>query len=173
MNKSEHIYKGVVLNLYKETVTLPNGNTVVLDVARHPGAAAAVPILDDGSIVMIRQFRYAAGGYLYEIPAGKLDVKGEQPLECAKRELLEEAGYTAAKWTKLVSLVTSPGFCDEVIHIYMAQDLTKGKTEHEKDEVIEIEIKSRKEIEAMMDKGEITDSKTLAGLYSAFRKLEK
>ena len=134
----EEIYKGRVVNLAIEEVTLPNGATTRLEVMQHPGAAAAVPLFEDGSIAILRQYRHAVGGWLWEVPAGKLDKPGEEPLECAKRELAEEAGLTAERWHKLGSIYTTPGFCDEIIHLYLARGLESVPTEHERDEVIEI-----------------------------------
>lgn len=172
MKNSKLMYEGRVIKVYKDTVSLPNGNTVDLDIARHPGASAVVPITDDGHFVLIHQYRYAADGYIYEVPAGKLDHVGEDPLDCAMRELTEETGYTAKNWTKLVSIKTTPGFSDEIIHIFMAIGLTEGKTEHEHDEVIEPHLFTRKEIEQMLDDGTIVDAKTLVGLYAALRKMD-
>jgi ADP-ribose pyrophosphatase len=164
-------YKGRVIQVHQEEVVLPNGNKVLLDLATHPGASAVVPVLDDGRFIMLRQYRHAAGGYLYEIPAGKLDKKDEDPAECAKRELLEEAGYRAGKIEKLISIHTTPGFCNEMIHIYLATKLTKDKTNHEVDEIIEVEFFTRAELEKMLDNGQISDAKTLVGLLTAFRRL--
>lgn len=171
IKESKLVYEGRVIKVFKDTVTLPNGNTAHLDVARHPGASAVVPITAEGEFVLIHQYRYAANGYLYEIPAGKLDKKGEDPLECAKRELAEETGYSAVEWEKLVSINTTPGFSDEIIHIYLARGLTKGATNHEEDEVIELSIFTRKEIEEMLASGKITDAKTLVGIYAALKKI--
>lgn len=167
MSKSKLVHKGRFIDVYEETVRLPNGNTVVLDIVRHPGASAVVPVLDNGEFVLLRQYRHAVGGYLYEIPAGKLDIEGEDPLECAKRELAEETGFAAKNWRKLISIHTTPGFTNEVIHIYLATGLTEGMTSHEHDEIIEIVRVDRKRLEAMIDAGEITDAKTLVGLFKA------
>lgn len=169
VNKSELVYKGVVVDVYKEEANLPNGNRVTLDLVRHPGASAVVPIMNDGRFVLLRQYRHAAGGYLFEIPAGKFDKKGEDPLACAKRELAEETGYTAKKWTRLITIRTTPGFSDEQIHIFLAEDLLEGRLSHEHDEVIEVLHFSRAEIERMLSGGEITDAKTLVGIYAALR----
>ncbi len=172
MDKSKLMYKGVVIDVYRDTVELPNGNTAVLDLAKHPGASAIVPVTDDGKFVLIKQLRHAVGGYLYEIPAGKLDKPGEDPLTCAKRELAEETGYSAGAWKKLISINTTPGFSNEVIHLYLATGLVAGKTAHEEDEIIELQIFSRKEVEKMIDDGKITDAKTLVGLFFALRTLK-
>ncbi|MCA9753217.1 MAG: NUDIX hydrolase, partial [Gemmatimonadetes bacterium] len=134
----EEIYQGRVVNLAIEDVVLPNGARTRLEVMHHPGAAAAVPLFPDGTVAILRQYRHAVGGWLWEVPAGKLDKPGENPLECAQRELAEEAGLAAARWDKLGSIYTTPGFCDEIIHLYLARELTEAPLEHEADEVIEV-----------------------------------
>src|SRR5207249_6609357 len=111
---TKNIYTSIVVNLNVDTVTLPNGVTVDLEVVRHPGAAAVVPLKDDGTVILIRHFRHAAGGFIYEIPAGKL-YPGEDPTACAVRELEEEIGYRAGKLELLSSIFTAPGFTDEVL----------------------------------------------------------
>src|SRR6185295_4519284 len=123
---TKNIYTGIIVNLNVDTVTLPNGLTVDLEVVRHPGASAVVPLKDDGTVILIRQFRHAAGGFIYEIPAGKLHP-GEDPRVCAARELEEEIGYRAGQLDLLSSIFTAPGFTDEVIHIYKATRLTRGR----------------------------------------------
>ena len=165
--KVKHIYKGPIVDLYVETVTLPNGATVDLDVIHHPGAAAVVPVKEDGSVILIRQFRHAVGGYIYEIPAGKLD-HGEDPKVCAARELEEEIGYRAASLEKLASILTTPGFTDEMIHIYEGTGLTKGTQQLDHDEVIEIlEVPIEKAIAQIKD-GTIKDVKTIIGLQMVY-----
>ena len=115
----KNIYKGKVVILNVETVTLPNGATVDLEVIRHPGAAAIVPMKDDGTVILIRQFRHAAGGFIYEIPAGKLHP-GEDPRDCAARELEEEIGYRASSFELLTSIFTAPGFADELQRFFVS-----------------------------------------------------
>jgi ADP-ribose pyrophosphatase len=162
-----NIYSGKVITLNIDTVTLPNGVTVDLEVVRHPGAAAVVPLKENGTVVLIKQFRHAAGGFIYEIPAGKLHP-GEDPKDCAARELEEEIGYQAGKLDLLSSIFTAPGFTDEVIHVYMATGLTKGRQQLDRDEVLEIvEVPLQEAIE-MIDKGTIRDAKTMVGLQSVF-----
>ena len=162
-----NIYSGKVITLNIDTVTLPNGVTVDLEVVRHPGAAAVVPLKENGTVVLIKQFRHAAGGFIYEIPAGKLH-SGEDPKDCAARELEEEIGYQAGKLDLLSSIFTAPGFTDEVIHVYKATGLTKGRQQLDRDEVLEIvEVSLQKAIE-MIDKGTIRDAKTMVGLQSVF-----
>ncbi|MDH4082858.1 MAG: NUDIX hydrolase [Nitrospira sp.] len=162
-----NIYTGKVVTLNVDTVQLPNGFTVDLETIRHPGASAVVPLKDDGTVVLIRQFRHAAGGFIYEIPAGKLD-RGEDPLNCAARELEEEVGYRAASFQLLSSIFTAPGFADEVIHIYKAIGLTKGQQHLDRDEVLEIvEMSLDEAIEKIQD-GTIRDGKTIIGLQAVY-----
>ena len=124
---SEQIYSGKVLNLNLDTVALPNGRTTKLEILRHPGASAVVPLKDDGRVVLIRQLRHAVGGFIYEIPAGKLDPQ-EDPRDCAARELEEEVGYCAGHLDLLTSIWTAPGFTDEVIHIFQGTNLEEGNS---------------------------------------------
>ncbi|MEP6602305.1 MAG: NUDIX hydrolase, partial [Nitrospirota bacterium] len=137
VDHSRRIFQGRVVTLDIDTVTLPNGATIELEMIHHPGASAVVPMKEDGTVILIRQYRHAAGGYIYEIPAGKLHP-GEDPKLCAARELQEEIGYRADSLELLTSILTTPGFTDEVIHIYKGTGLTKGKQDLDHDEVIEI-----------------------------------
>lgn len=163
----KNIYKGKVVVLNVETVTLPNGATVDLEVIRHPGAAAIVPVKDDGTVILIRQFRHAAGGFIYEIPAGKLHP-GEDPRDCAARELEEEIGYRASSFELLTSIFTAPGFADEVIHIYKGTRLTKGRQKLDHDEVLHVvELPIEKAIAHIQD-GTIRDGKTIVGLQAVY-----
>lgn len=152
-----------------EDVRLPNGVEVSLEILRHPGAAAVVPLHDDGSITLIRQYRHAGGGTTWEIPAGKLDP-GEAPPACAARELAEESGL-AGDLTPLLPLLTTPAFTDEVIHLFVARGLRPVPLALEADEVIEPVRLSRAEVERMIDAGEIRDAKTLVGILLAWRGL--
>ncbi len=164
---TRNIYAGKVVTLNVDTVLLPNGVTVDLETIRHPGAAAVVPIKDDGTVVLIRQFRHAAGGFIYEIPAGKLSP-GEDPLHCAARELEEEVGYRASSFELLSSIYTAPGFADEVIHVYKATGLTKGRQQLDRDEVLEIvEMPLAQAIKRIQD-GTIRDGKTIVGLQAVY-----
>jgi ADP-ribose pyrophosphatase len=164
---TRRIFQGRVVTLDVDTVTLPNGATVELEMIHHPGASAVVPMKDNGTVILIRQFRYAAGGYIYEIPAGKLQP-GEDPKLCAARELQEEIGYRAASLELLASVLTTPGFTDEVIHIYKGTGLTKGKQDLDHDEVIEIvELPLEKALAQIID-GTIRDAKTIVGLQTAY-----
>jgi len=164
---TKNIYTGRVVTLNIETVTLPNGIKVDLEVVRHPGAAAVVPLKDDGTVIMIRQFRHAAGGFIYEIPAGKLDP-GEDPTACAARELEEEVGYRAGRFDLLSSIFTAPGFTDEVIHIYKATGLTTGRQQLDRDEVIEVIEMPLLEAIKMIETGAIRDAKSIVGLQAVY-----
>jgi len=165
------IYAGRVVNLAVEDVVLPNGETTRLELMRHPGAAGAVPLFPDGTVAILRQYRHAVGGWLWEIPAGKLDVPGEDPLACARRELAEEAGLQAGRWDKLGSIYTTPGFCDEIIHLYLARDLAEVPRRHERDEVIEVHRMPLDEALARIPTEEIRDTKTVAALQAAALRL--
>ena len=167
VDHTRRIFKGRVVTLDIDTVTLPNGATIELEMIHHPGAAAVVPMKDDGTVILIRQYRHAAGGYIYEIPAGKLHP-GEDPKLCAARELQEEIGYRADSLELLASILTTPGFTDEVIHIYKGTGLTKGKQDLDHDEVIEIvELPLEKALAQIID-GTIRDGKTIVGLQTAY-----
>jgi ADP-ribose pyrophosphatase len=163
----KNVYKGRVVSLNLETVTLPNGVTVALEIIHHPGAAAVVPLKEDGTVILIRQYRHAVGGYIYEIPAGKLHPD-ENPLECAQRELEEEVGYRAGSLELLTSFFTTPGFTNEVIHIFKGTGLTPGAQNLGQDEVLEIiEIPLEKAIAQIHD-GTIKDGKTIVGLQMVY-----
>jgi ADP-ribose pyrophosphatase len=164
---TKNIFKGKVLTLNVETVKLPNGVTVDLETIRHPGAAAVVPMKDDGMVVLIRQFRHAAGGFIYEIPAGKLNP-GEDPLNCATRELEEEVGYRASSFELLSSIFTAPGFADEVIHVYKATGLTAGRQQLDRDEVLEVVEMSLADAVKRVEDGTIRDAKTIVGLQAVY-----
>lgn len=160
---SQEIFKGNLLHVFKDTVTLPNGNESGREYIKHPGAIAVIPVLPDGSMVFVKQYRYPVGTVLYEIPAGKLDP-GEDPLHCAVRELSEETGYEAGTWEYLTSIVTTPGFSDEVIHLYAARDLTKKQQHCDEDEFISLQVLSPQQVREMVLQGDIYDGKTLAAL---------
>lgn len=164
---ARNIYTGKVITLNIDTVRLPNGETVELETIRHPGAAAVVPVKDDGTVVLIRQFRHAAGGFIYEIPAGKLHP-GEDPVHCASRELEEEVGYRASAFELLSSIFTAPGFADEVIHVYKATGLTKGRQQLDRDEVLDVIEMPLAEAVAKIEDGTVRDAKTIVGLQAVY-----
>ncbi len=160
------IYSGRVVHLNIESVTLPNGVQDNLEVVRHSGAAAVVPLYRDGRVVLIKQYRHAAGGTIVEVPAGRLE-KGESPEACARRELSEETGLSAKRWHPLLSILTTPGFSDEEIHIYLARDLLVGEAHPEASESIEVvEMPLDRALEGILA-GEIRDAKTIAALFAA------
>jgi ADP-ribose pyrophosphatase len=163
------LHRGRIGEFGIETVTLPNGVTVDLEILRHPGAAAVVPLHDDGTVTLIRQHRHAAGGFIWEIPAGKLEA-GEPPEECAARELAEEAGL-AGDLALLVTIYTTPGFTDERIHLYVATGLRPVPQALEADEVISPARVALVEALAMISRGEITDAKTICALTVAARRV--
>ncbi len=171
MAQRKVIHDGTVVNLGIETVTLPNGETMELEVIRHPGGAAVVAIDDQQQVCLLRQYRHAAGGWLWELPAGKIDVP-ESPQHTAKRELQEEAGVAATRWLALGSFFFTPGFCDERIYLYLATGLHGVAAEPHPHEVIEVHWKPFNEALQMCDRGEIEDGKTLLGLLRAANKLE-
>ncbi|MGQ0640219.1 MAG: NUDIX hydrolase [Gemmatimonadaceae bacterium] len=165
---SRRVYSGRVLNLDIDRVAFPDGSEGELEIIRHPGASAVIPLLDEPNaanpgVVLIRQYRYAAGGFVYEIPAGRLEP-GELPIACARRELEEEAGYRAARIQPLVSILTTPGFTDERIHLFAAWGLTRGEQRHERDEFLEPVEYPFSEVMEMLRRGEIPDAKTAFAL---------
>jgi len=175
---STRAYAGRVINVDVDTVQFPDGSVGELEMVRHPGASAVVPFLtdpasDDPLLLLIRQYRYAAEGFIYEIPAGKLDGN-EDPLDCARRELREETGCTAERIDHLYSFLTTPGFTDEVIHAYIATGLSRGDVAHETDEFMSLETVSLSRALMMIESGELKDAKTaLAILYVAGFRLRR
>jgi ADP-ribose pyrophosphatase len=162
------VYDGRIVHLEVEHVRLPNGVEIDLEIVRHPGAAAVVAE-DDGTVILIRQYRHAGGGYLWEIPAGTLHA-GEAPDACARRELAEEAGVEAGELVRLGSILTTPGFCDEWIHLFLARQLHPVGTRHDHDEVIaEVRRMPWDEVLRMIGSADIVDAKSLVGLYHAAR----
>jgi ADP-ribose pyrophosphatase len=169
---SERLYSGRIIDLDRDRVRFPDGSTGTLEMIRHPGASAVVPFLDDAGsadprIVLIRQFRHAADGEVWEVPAGRLDP-GEAPERCAARELEEETGLTAGRLEPLLTIYTTPGFTDERIHLFSAHDLLEGEHRREADEFVEVHRLRRSEVERMLRDGEIVDAKTLVALMCAF-----
>jgi len=163
-----NIYDGRIVKLRLERVELPSGRTIELEVIRDKGASAIAAVDDQERVVLIRQFRHAAGGFIWELPAGVLDSDDELPATCAIRELREEVGLTARDWRPLGSIVTTPGFCDERIHLFLARGLADVGHERGADEVIEeTRAVPVPEALAMIRRGEIVDGKTVAGLYLA------
>lgn len=161
-------YSGRILNLDIDTVRFPDGSEGELEIIRHPGASAVVPLASspagsDPVILMIRQYRYAAGGPLWEIPAGRLDAN-EAPEACAHRELREEAGLAAGRLDRLTTIWTTPGFTDEAIHLFLATDLVTVPTAREPDEFIEVVPRALSDVLVGIRDGEIRDGKTIAAI---------
>lgn len=174
---SRRIYTGRVMNLDIDQVRFPDGTAGDLELIRHSGAAAVVPFLDlpndnGARILLIRQFRYAADRFLYEIPAGRID-RGEPPIDCARRELLEETGCVATHLTPLGGFFTTPGFIDEFIYAFMASGLTRGDPTPESDEFIQPVSHTLKDGLRMIERGEIVDAKTIVALFMADRLIHR
>lgn len=161
----ELIHKGNYLEFYRDQVQLPNGATAYREYLHHPGAVAAVPLLNDGRVVLVRQFRYATGGVRLEIPAGKLEP-GEAPEAAIRRELTEEIGYQAGEIIHLLSVWTTPGFTDEVIHLYAARDLTPCPGEADSDEFLECVTYEKAQLLQLIHGGQVIDAKTALALLT-------
>lgn len=165
---TRRLYSGRVLNLDLDTVRFPDGSTGELEMIRHSGASAVVPVLSTGTpadpeILLIRQFRHAADGTIWEVPAGRLDP-GEEPEACARRELLEETGYRAGRLRRLTTLYTTPGFTDERIHLFEAWDLAEDRHRREPDEFLETAVLPLSRALELIGSGEVSDGKTIAAL---------
>lgn len=165
---SEMIFTGKIIEVRKDTVTLPNGRTSTREVVSHPGAVGIVAVRD-GNVLLVRQYRYALSQVTLEIPAGKLDP-GEEPQVCAVRELREETGY-AGQMTFLGTFHTSPGFADEIIHLYLATDLNWSPLQADEDEFIGLTVLPWKDAVEMAYQGQIQDAKTVLGILLAAKKL--
>ena len=164
---SELIYDGTVLHAYRDTVELPDGGESVREYVRHNGAVCIVPLTDDGRVVLERQYRYAVGRVMTEIPAGKLDYKDEDPLEAAVRELREETGAVAREIEYIGDYFGSPAIMGEKITMFVARGLTFGKTELDEDEFLDVFMMPLEEAVSAVLNGEITDGKTQAGILRA------
>jgi len=164
------VYTGRIIELRLEDAELPNGKSITLEVVHHPGAAAIVALDAHGEVTLLRQWRHAAGGYIWEIPAGTL-APGEAPEACARRELREETGLVAAEWMGLGSILTTPGFCDERIHLFLARDLSDDAQQLDQDEVLTVSRTPLAKALEMVDGGEIEDAKSIAALHRAAVKL--
>lgn len=162
------LHTGPVGSFGLEQVELPDGRRLTLELLRHPGAAAVVAFTAPDRILLLRQYRHAAGGPIWEVPAGKLEP-GEPPETCARRELEEETGYRAGRLARAGVVLTTPGFSDERIHLYQAWDLEPGTRDHQPDELIEVHERPLAEAVAMIDRGELTDGKSIAALFHAWR----
>ena len=162
------VYSGRIVSLDVDRVRFPNGSEGEIEMIRHSGASAVVPFLsdpagEDPQILLLRQYRYASNGYMWEVPAGRLD-EGEDPEACARRELAEETGCTAERVERLTTMYTTPGFTDEKIHLFMATGLVHGEHAREHDEFIEVETMPISRALELVERGEISDGKTIVAL---------
>ena len=160
---SEELYRGRVVHLFRDVITLPDGHETTREVIRHQGAVAVVPLTESGEAVMVRQFRYPFGRPLLEIPAGKLEI-GEDPDEAVKRELSEETGASARRWTPLGDFYPTVAYSDEVIRLYLAEGLTFGDTHPDEDEFLNVERVPLDALVAQILSGELPDGKTQAAI---------
>lgn len=163
--KKEKIFEGVVFDVEVDQILYDSGNESVREVIIHNGGAVVLPITNDGKLILVKQFRYPFQKFLIESPAGKLE-KGEDPYECAARELTEETGYSSKSITKLGEIYTTPGFCDEILHLYLATNLTAGSHNREEGEYgMETFEYSLDEVDEMIKTGQIVDAKTITIIY--------
>ncbi len=171
VNRIKTLHHGRVFKLVSENVTLSNGVQTDMDIIRHPGAAAIVPMLSNQELMMIKQYRHAIGKYIWEIPAGTLN-QNESPIACAKREIVEEIGYSANEWEKLGEIIPVPGYSDERIHVFLATDLHPSKQNLDDDEVLEVVSVKFNDAMGMIYDGQIQDSKTITSLFLTSRTLD-
>ena len=166
---SEEIFNGVVLHVQRDTVRLPNGAETVRELIRHIGAVCVIPVLENGDVIMERQYRYPLDQVILEIPAGKLDAKNEDRFSAIQRELREETGYTAGKWTVIGGFYPAPAYSDEYITMFLAQDLKKGDRHLDEDEFLDVHtVPLRSLVEDVMA-GKIEDAKTQVCILKAAR----
>ncbi|MEL6340873.1 MAG: NUDIX hydrolase [Myxococcota bacterium] len=165
--RSRREFEGRMISLDVDTVALPDGPSIDLEIVRHPGAAAVVPLDQNDDVILVRQYRHTVSQWLLEIPAGKLDAPDEPPESCARRELEEETGFSAARYDSLGSIWVSPGFTDERIWLYLARELTEGEQRLEDDELIELERMPLERAVAMAADGAIADAKSATALLRA------
>jgi ADP-ribose pyrophosphatase len=158
--KQETLFEGDFLRARRDTVRLPNGGTATREYIVHPGAVVVIPLLDDGRVLVERQFRYPVGRVMIEFPAGKLDP-GEDPLACGRRELLEETGYSGGEWARAGALHLAIAYSTEIIHIYFARNLRQGPAQLDEDEFLEAKAMDVNDLYAACRSGEVTDAKTL------------
>ena len=157
---SELIYDGIVLHVYRDEIEQSTGTRSIREIIRHNGAVCVVPVTEDGKVICVKQYRYAYAQTMLEIPAGKLEGKDEDPESAARRELREETGMIAGKLTHIGKMYGSPAILDEVIHMYLAEDLTQGECDPDEDEIIETVTIPLEDMVKMVMNGEICDAKT-------------
>lgn len=166
--KQDYRYRGKIINLRVDEAELPNGNVAAREVVEHPGGVCVAALTDEKELLFVRQFRYPYGEVVLELPAGKRDKNGEDPLTCGKRELLEETGATAADYTFLGTLYPTPGYCDEVIYLYLAKGLTFGEARPDEDEFLQVErIPLAAAVQMVLD-NEIPDAKTQVAILKTY-----
>jgi len=171
--EKKRLYNGKVFNLVVDQIEYPKGHPAIREIAEHPGGAVALAMFPDERIILVRQFRYPIGKSLLELPAGKLDPN-EDPAVCAARELEEETGYKAQNWRKLTAIYTSPGFCTEQLHVFLATDLSRsvtGQKLEEGEQSLTVEIVPLSQAIDMIERQEIVDGKTICGILLAERLL--
>ena len=172
MSRKETVFQGVVISVDVKQIELPNGSTARYEIVHHPGGAAVVAIDDAQRVCLLRQYRPAAGGWVWELPAGRLEP-GEPPQATAVRELMEEAGCSASHWESLGSILSSPGVFDEIIHLYLARGLSAGEVQHEQHEVIEVHWMPLDAAVRQATDGILRDGKTVTGLLRAAARVAK
>ncbi|MBW2428049.1 MAG: NUDIX hydrolase [Deltaproteobacteria bacterium] len=170
INSRTIVHRGRVFNLIRENVTLDNGVTTEMEFVEHPGATAIIAMLNESRILLLKQYRHALKEYIWEIPAGTLDPK-EAVINCARRELIEETGYSAGLWQKLAEIMPVPGYSNERIHIYLATDLKPAAQNLDQDEIINVHEVEFSEAIEMIKMGEIQDAKSITGLYLTLNRL--
>ena len=169
--KSEIIFKGAVFDVERERLREENGIEIIREVVRHPGGAGALPLFDDGRVALVKQYRHPARRELLEIPAGRIEY-GETPEMCAAREMEQETGFRAGRIEKLAEFYTTPGFCEEKLHVYLATDLTPSSQSLDHDELIEVVYLPLAEAARMVERGGIEDSKTIIALLLAVKRVQ-
>lgn len=173
--RREKIFNGRIVNLVVDHVKYSSGNEAAREIMQHPGGSVVLALFDNNDILLVKQYRYPIGGEVIELPAGKLDAD-EDPQHCADRELREETGYVAKRWTKLTTIMTTPGFCDERLHIYMAEDLSispRGQMLEEGEQTIRLIRVQLSEAIAMVEREEIVDGKSIVGILMGERQLSR
>jgi len=171
--RTEKIYSGKIVTLVLDHGKYGSGNPAVREIIQHPGGGVVLAVFDNNDILLVKQFRYPIGAEVIELPAGKLDAN-EDPKHCAERELREETGYVAKRWTKLITIMTTPGFCNERLHLYMAQDISlspQGQSLEEGEQTMRLMRVPLDEAIAMIEREEIVDGKTIAGIFLGERLL--
>lgn len=166
VNTRKRIHRGRVFEIFQENFTVENGPPLEMEIIRHPGASAIVALTENKELILLKQYRHAVAGFIWEIPAGTISGE-ESPLECARRELVEETGYHAGTWNKLGEITPLPGYADERIHLFVAHDLKEKKQKLDQDEILTVHKISREKLLSMVSGGEIQDAKTLSALFLA------